>query len=49
METCTNVVKLTLNLQKAYRYDQTNIQPRVSRIFDLIFWTTAIVDARNVG
>ena len=28
METCTNVVKLTLNLQKAYRYDQTNIQPR---------------------
>ena len=28
METCTNVVKLTLNLQKAYRYDQTNIQLR---------------------
>ena len=49
METCTNVVKLTLNLQKAYRYDQTNIQLRVSWIFDLIFWTTAIVDARNVG
>ena len=40
METCTNVVKLTLNLQKAYRYNQTNIQLRVSWIF---------VDARNVG
>ena len=36
-------------LQKAYRYDQTNIQLRVSWIFDLIFRTTAIVDARNVG
>ena len=36
METCTNVVKLTLNVQKAYRYDQTNIQLRVSWIFDLI-------------
>ena len=49
METCTNVVKLTLNLQKAYRYDQTNIQLRVSWIFDLIFWTTEIADTRNVG
>ena len=48
METCTNVVKLTLNLQSTYRYDQTNIQLRVSWIFDQIFWTTAIVDARNV-
>ena len=47
METCTNVVKLTLNLQKPYRYDQTNIQLRVSWIFDLIFWITAIVDARK--
>ena len=34
---------------KVYRYDQTNIQLRVSWIFDLIFWTTAIVDSRNVG
>ena len=41
--------KQALNLQKAYKYDQTNIQLRVSWIFDLIFWTTAIVDARNVG
>ena len=49
METCTNVVKLTLNLQKAYRYDHTNIQLTVSWIFDLIVWTTAIIDARNVG
>ena len=49
METCTNVVKLTLNLQKAYRYDQTNIQLRVSWIFDLIFWTTEIADTRNIG
>ena len=43
METCTNVVKRTRNLQKAYRYDQTNIQLRDSWIFDLTFWTTAIV------
>ena len=43
METCTNVVKRTRNLQKAYRYDQTNIQLRDSWIFDLMFWTTAIV------
>ena len=42
METCTNVVKLTLNLQKAYRYDQANIQLRDSWVsVDLIFSTTA--------
>ena len=49
METCTNVVKVTLILQIAYRYDQTNIQLRLSWIFDLNFSTTAIVDARTVG
>ena len=43
----TNVVKLTLNLLKAYRYDQTNV--RTSWIFDLIFWKTAIGDTRNVS
>ena len=34
---------------KSFRYDQTNIQLRAFWIFDLIVWTTAIVDTRNVN
>ena len=34
---------------KSLQIRSKNIQLRVSWIFDLIFWTTAIVDARNVG
>ena len=34
---------------KSFLYDQRNIQLRAFWIFDLIVWTTAIVDTRNVS